>query len=121
MHIRTLSAWRSAQPTSITKELKLRQAMNDLEAINAQRNSIIENMTSGVILLNSLSRVSQVNKYALNLFHLSYEDIIGQKLFDYISIDNYDSYTIHDILKTERYNEEVSRFYEAIAIQAKTS
>ena len=39
---------------SITKELKLRQAMNDLEAINAQRNSIIENMTSGVILLNSL-------------------------------------------------------------------
>ena len=95
---------------SITKELKLRQAMNDLEAINAQRNSIIENMTSGVILLNSLRRVSQVNKYALNLFHLSYEDIIGQKLFDYISIDNYDSYTIHDILKTERYNEEVSVF-----------
>ena len=95
---------------SITKELKLRQAMNDLEAINAQRNSIIENMTSGVILLNSLRRVSQVNKYALNLFHLSYEDIIGQKLFDYITIDNYDSYTIHDILKTERYNEEVSVF-----------
>ena len=95
---------------SITKELKLRQAMNDLEAMNAQRNSIIENMTSGVILLNSLRRVSQVNKYALNLFHLSYEDIIGQRLFDYISIDNYDSYTIHDILKTERYNEEVSVF-----------
>ena len=67
-------------------------------------------MTSGVILLNSLRRVSQVNKYALNLFHLSYEDIIGQRLFDYISIDNYDSYTIHDILKTERYNEEVSVF-----------
>lgn len=95
---------------SITKELKLRQAMNDLEAINAQRNSIIENMTSGVILLNSLGRVSQINRYALNLFHLSYENIIGQKLFDNISIDNYDSYTVHDILKRERYNEEVSVF-----------
>lgn len=104
---------------SITKELKLRQAMNDLEAINAQRNSIIENMTSGVILLNSLQRVSQVNKYALNLFHLSYEDIIGQKLFDYISIDNYDSYTIHDILKTERYNEEVSVFIKLSASRPK--
>ncbi len=95
---------------SITKELKLRQTMKDLESINAQRNSIIENMTSGVILLNSLERVSQINKYALNLFHLSYESIIGQKLFDHISIDNYDNYTIHDILKHEKYNEEVSVF-----------
>lgn len=95
---------------SITKELKLRQAMEDMELVNAQRNSIIENMTSGVILLNSLGRVSQVNKYALDLFHLSYEEIIGQKIFDFMTIDNYDSYTINDILKKERYNEEVSVF-----------
>lgn len=104
---------------SITKELKLRQAMNDLESINAQRNSIIENMTSGVILLNSLERVSQINKYALNLFHLSYENIIGQKLFDHISIDSYDSYTIHDILKHERYNEEVSVFTKLAPLKPK--
>ncbi len=104
---------------SITKELKLMQAMSDLEAINAQRNSIIENMTSGVILLNSLARVSQVNKYALNLLHMSYQDIIGQKLFDYISIDNYDNYTINDILKHERYNEEVSVFIKPLSSKPK--
>lgn len=100
---------------SITKELKLRQAMEDMEIVNAQRNSIIENMTSGVILLNSLGRVSQVNKYALDLFHLSYEEIIGQKIFDFMMIDNYDSYTINDILKKERYNEEVSVFMKPFA------
>lgn len=93
---------------SITKELKLRQAMVDVNTVNTQLNSIIENMTSGVILLNKLGRVIQINKYAIRLLHLSYESIIGQDLFDYIMIDNYDRYDAHHILKKEKYNEEVS-------------
>ena len=93
---------------SITKELKLRRAVESLKTVNAQRDSIIENMTSGIILLNSTARVVQINKNALKQLELSYEDIIGQDLFDYISIDNYDRYVTKSILEEEKYNEEVS-------------
>jgi len=95
---------------SITNELKLRQAMKNIELVNAQRNSIIENMTSGVILLNPLHRVVQINQYALHLLGFSYEEIIGQNLFDFITIDNHDDYTSHLVLEKEAYNEEVSVF-----------
>ncbi len=92
----------------ISKELKLRQAMENIEMINAQRNSIIENMTSGVILLNARGQVSQINDLALKMLNISYRSIIGQDLFDYITIDSSDRYVAHTILQTEKYNEEVS-------------
>lgn len=104
-HPHTLGMVLSASD-SIAKELELTEAMHNIERISAQRNSIIEHMPSGLFLLTKTNRVSQVNTHALNMFGLSYEQIIGQNLFDYLSIDEGESGV--RVFKKEQYNEEVS-------------
>lgn len=95
---------------SIAKELELTEAMHNIERISAQRNSIIENMPSGLFLLTKTCRVSQVNTHALKMFGLSYEQIIGQNFFDYLNIDGIDGSRANgtQMFEKEQYNEEVS-------------
>lgn len=107
-HPHTLGMVLSASD-SIAKEMELTNAMRNIERISAQRNTIIENMSSGLFLLTQSYRVSQVNKYALKMLNLSYEQIIGKNLFQFISID--DNICCNDryvFLEKERYNEEAS-------------
>ncbi|WP_256133474.1 sigma-54-dependent Fis family transcriptional regulator [Anaerovorax odorimutans] len=107
-HPHTLGMVLSASD-SIAKEIELTSAMQSIERISAQRNTIIENMPSGLFLLTKSCRISQVNKYALKLLGLSYEQVIGKNLFDYIGIDDNISYDSNcAFLEKERYNEEAS-------------
>lgn len=107
-HPHTLGMAMSAAD-SISKEIKLTKAIENIERISAQRNTIIENMTSGIFLLTQTYRVSQVNQYALRLLHLSYQQIIGKNIFDIINLDHtLSSQEQHMFLKKERYNEETS-------------
>lgn len=108
-HPHTLGMVLSASD-SIAKELELTEAMRSIERISAQRNSIIENMPSGLFLLTKTNRVSQVNTHALKMFGLSYEQIIGQNLFDYLSIDEGHGGSAEGgyVFEKEQYNEEVS-------------
>lgn len=104
-HPHTLGMVLSASD-SIAKELELTEAMQSIERISAQRNSIIEHMPSGLFLLTKTNRVSQVNTRALNMFGLSYEQIIGKNLFDYLSIDEGENGVT--VFTKEQYNEEVT-------------
>ncbi len=93
----------------ITKELSIRKAYEDIELISAQRNSIIQSMTSGIILLNNAGRVIQVNDVALNMLDLRFENILGRNLFDFISIDG--RQTLNEnmaVISREQYNKEAS-------------
>ena len=85
-HPHTLGMVLSASD-SIAKELELTDALQSIRQISMQRNSIIENMSSGIFLLTKTGRVSQVNTHALKMFSLSYEQIIGQNLSDFLDID----------------------------------
>ncbi|MCI8646745.1 MAG: sigma 54-interacting transcriptional regulator [Firmicutes bacterium] len=107
-HPHTLGMAMSAAD-SISKEIKLTKAIENVERISAQRNTIIENMTSGIFLLTQTYRVSQVNQYALQMLHLSYEQTIGKNIFDIINLDHtLPSRDQHTFLKRECYNEETS-------------
>lgn len=93
----------------ITKELNIKQAYEDIELISAQRNSIIEAMPSGLILLNNRGRVIQINSVALGMFSLRYEEIIGKNLFDFIILDDHiDKEEQMSLLQKEIYNKEVN-------------
>lgn len=93
----------------ITKELNIRKAYEDIELISAQRNSIIQSMTAGLLLLNTAGRVIQVNNVALRLLNLKYENIIGKNLFEFISFEE----KLHpeanlSFINKELYNKEVN-------------
>lgn len=72
----------------IANEVKLHKAYRDIELISSQRNSIVQSMDAGVILLNSDGQIIQINKEALRMLKLKYEDVVGKALFDYISLGN---------------------------------
>lgn len=93
----------------ITKELSIRRAYENIELISAQRNTIIQSMTSGIILLNNLGRVIQINNVALKMLGLKYENTIGRNLFDYISIDDRRSSADNlNLINREQYNTEAT-------------
>lgn len=94
---------------SITKELTIKQAYKVLELISAQRNSIIEALPFGLILLNTYGRVIQINTVALKMFSLKYEQIIGKNLFDFIILKHCtDREEQMSLLQEESYDKEVS-------------
>lgn len=94
---------------SISKELTLRQTLEKVTNISIQRNTIIENMQSGLILLSSSYHVSQINSSALRMLNLSKDEVMGDNLFNFISIDgNTFTRNRYDILSKECYNEEAS-------------
>lgn len=88
VHPHTLGMVTSAAD-GISKELRIRRAYNKIEQINAQRNSIIESMTSGLMLLNRSFEITHVNTVALNMLNLRQEDIMDENLFSILSFDEY--------------------------------
>lgn len=93
----------------IMKEMQIRKAYDELKVISSQRNSIIESMNSGIILLNSSNIVIQVNTKSLAMLKTSYAKIIGKNLFSVINFN--DCKTLSDNItqiSTEVYNQEVT-------------
>jgi transcriptional regulator of acetoin/glycerol metabolism len=74
----------------INKEIKIRNAYSEIEIVNAQRNSIIESISSGLILLNHNNRIVQMNSAALSMLKLNYSDTIGKDISDVLEVQ-YDS------------------------------
>ena len=87
IHTHTLGMVSSAVD-GITKELKIRKINQEIEMISAQRNIIIETISTGLILLDESDNIIQINKNALMMLHFSYENVIGKNLFDLISVDD---------------------------------
>ncbi|MGI6257384.1 MAG: sigma-54-dependent Fis family transcriptional regulator [Anaerovoracaceae bacterium] len=88
VHPHTLGMVASAVD-GISKELRIREAYDKIEQISAQRNSIIESMTSGLMLLNESYQITHVNSVALRMLDLREEDIMGKKIFSILSFDEY--------------------------------
>lgn len=111
LHAHTLGMAISAVD-GISKEMKIRKAYNEIETISAQRNSIIETGTSGLILLNESNRIIQINKLALSMLQLSYGDTIGRTLSDLIRFDD-PTETDLPLLKRNLpvYNKETNLFF----------
>lgn len=93
----------------ITKEIHIKKAYADIELISAQRNSIIQSITSGLFLLNHSGRIVQVNDVALNMMNLKYENIIGKTISDFISFhEKQDAASDLALLEQEAYNKEIN-------------
>ncbi|MGF6376042.1 transcriptional regulator of acetoin/glycerol metabolism [Clostridiales Family XIII bacterium PM5-7] len=93
---------------SITREIKLNNALENLEMLSRQRNMIIENMTAGALLLSPDGRISQTNTNALKMLDMNYEEVLGHNLAEILSIDSCNNHgKIIDFLSEECYNSEV--------------
>lgn len=88
LHTHTLGMVISAVD-GISKELKIKTAYDEIELISAQRNSIIESMPSGLLLLNMSDRIIQINKKALSILGLRYEEALGRNIFDIAEFDGF--------------------------------
>lgn len=93
---------------SITREIRLKSTLNSLELLSKQRNMIIENMSSGVLLLTADGTVTHANSVALNMLGLTSNSIVGHNLFDVISFDQPSSSDRkRGFFDTEHYNTEM--------------
>ncbi len=71
----------------IEKELSILEKNRAIKLVSAQRNSIIQSISDGIILLNQRGQVIQINALALKMLHMKYEAILGKNLFDTLSFD----------------------------------
>jgi transcriptional regulator of acetoin/glycerol metabolism len=111
IHTHTLGMVSSAAD-GITKELKIRKINQEIEMVNAQRNIIIETISTGLILLDEADNVIQINKNALSMLNFTYEDVIGNNLFDLISIDDPNDDGFHFSQEAyEFYNKDTDIYY----------
>lgn len=116
VHPHTLGMVTSAVD-GIMKELSIKKAYEDIELISAQRNSIIQSMTSGLILLNRSGRVIQINDVALNMLQLKYDKVIGKSLFEFITFDERANTSADfSMIQKETYNKEVNVYHIGTAV-----
>ena len=81
--------------------------------VSAQRNIIIETISTGLILLDEADNVIQINKNALSMLNFTYEDVIGKNLFDLISIDDPNDDGFHFSQEAyEFYNKDTDIYYK---------
>ena len=93
----------------ITKELKIRNAYQSIELISAQRNTIIQSLSSGLFLLSGSYRIIQVSNPALDMLKLKYEDVIGRNFFDLLCLDgNVKGENKYSMMEQELYNKEMN-------------
>jgi len=112
IHTHTLGMVSSAAD-GITKELKIRKINQEIEMVSAQRNIIIETISTGLILLDEADNVIQINKNALSMLNFTYEDVIGNNLFDLISIDDPNDDGFHFSQEAyEFYNKDTDIYYK---------
>lgn len=86
VHTHTLGMVISAVD-GICKELRIRSAYEVIEALSAQRNIILESVSSGLILLNGENQISHINGNAMRMLQLENKNVLGKKIFELISID----------------------------------
>ncbi len=86
VHTHTLGMVLSAVD-GITKELKIRKAYDEIKIMSAQRNSILESVTSGLILLNESDQIIQMNGNATRMLHQNGKNAIGKNINQIISLD----------------------------------
>lgn len=100
IHTHTLGMVLSAVD-GITKELKIRKAYDEIKSMSAQRNSILETVTSGLILLNEKDQIIQLNGNAQRMLHLNGQIAIGKNINSIISIDEPNQiYNFYDLKST---------------------
>lgn len=87
VHTHTLGMVTSAVD-GICKELRIRKAYEEIEALSAQRSIILESVSSGLILLDGENRIIQINGNAIRMLQLENKSISGKNIFDFISIDD---------------------------------
>lgn len=110
IHTHTLGMVLSAVD-GITKELKIRKAYNEIKSMSAQRSSILESVTSGLILLNEKDQIIQMNGNAQRMLHLNGQNAIGININRIISIDEPNHvYNFYD-LKTTFSDKETNVFF----------
>ncbi len=111
IHTHTLGMVLSAVD-GISKELKIRNAYEEIEALSAQRNIILESVSSGLILLNDCNEIIQLNGNALRMLQLENKVALGINIFELISIDepvhNHFSFANFD---GDIYNKEISIYF----------
>lgn len=86
IHTHTLGMVLSAVD-GITKELQIQKAYNEIKTMSAQRQSILESVNSGLILLNEKDQIIQMNGSAQRMLHLGGQGVIGSNINHIISID----------------------------------
>jgi transcriptional regulator of acetoin/glycerol metabolism len=86
VHTHTLGMVTSAVD-GICKELKIRKAYEEIEALSAQRNIILESVSSGLIMLNTENQIAQINGNALRMLQLENKSVLGKSIFSLIGID----------------------------------
>lgn len=100
----------------IAKELKIRSAYEEIEAMCAQRSSILESVSSGLILLNKNSQIIQANGNARRMLNFT-EDAIGKNIFELISIDEPVHYDFSfDSIEKEIFNKETNIYLTGSAL-----
>ena len=101
----------------ISKEMQIRTAYNEISAISAQRNSIIQAVHAGLILLNHSDQIIQINKSALDMLNLTYESSINRNISDLITIQNIDpNFGGFSTLKKEMNDREVNIHHAGISL-----
>jgi transcriptional regulator of acetoin/glycerol metabolism len=110
IHTHTLGMVLSAVD-GIHKELKIRKAYDEIQSMSAQRNSILEAVSSGLILLNEADEITQINGNAQRMLHISRQNAIGRKLSSIISIDEPDQSCNFNDLKTVYIDKETDIYF----------
>ncbi len=92
----------------ISKQIALRQAYDEIESLSLERNSVLESVSSGLILLDEEDRVVQLNGSARRMLHLVNENPIGFPLDNFISSEDQELPLHFCRLQSEYNNEEIT-------------
>ncbi len=113
VHPHTLGLVTSAVD-SIEKELRIKTANRQIKEISAQRNSIIEAVPTGLILLNNNDTVVQINKAALNILKMDRENLMLKNIHEKLLFESKKHHTNFFSEENEFYNKEVDIYYSGI-------
>jgi transcriptional regulator of acetoin/glycerol metabolism len=102
IHTHTLGMVLSAVD-GISKELKIKSAYDEIEVLSTQRNSILESVSSGLVLIDGDNVISQINGNALRMLRLRGKNALGKNIFDFISIDE----PVHDHFNFDSFDNNV--------------
>lgn len=110
-HTHTLGMILSAVD-GISKELKIRMAYSEIKTMSAEIKSVLEAVSSGLILLNNRDQITQINDNALKMLGFSYTQVMGKDINSIISLDEpHNPHSFCD-LESETINKEVSLYFE---------
>lgn len=88
IHLHTLGMVVAAVD-GIEKGMAMKNAYEQISLINNQLNRTIESISSGIILLDDIGKITQINKNALNMLKLSYEESFEKNIYQVIENANH--------------------------------